>query len=380
MKVKQTIFSVIFICIYICLNYYIGIRISSSIESITKLNPLAFWSIFWLLSFSYLIGRFLKNILSLKVVNILSVIGYYWLGIMFFSLAVFPIVDIIILIVNRINYNNINYNPQILTAISSLFILIIFLLLFFVGSRNARQSSVYTIDINKSETTLKERINIVMVSDIHLGTIVGNRRLEKMVNEINRLNPDIIVIAGDIVDTEIEPFMNSNMAKNFSNLKSTYGTFATLGNHDILLGKGHIITEELRKNNVTVLRDEAILINNDFYIIGRDDIVINKFGTKRKDLKDITRNLDEDKFKIIIDHTPSSIGDSLNEKVNIHFSGHTHKGQIAPGNLITKRIFEIDHGYLVKEKLNVIVSSGYGTWGPPIRLGSKSEIVNVIVE
>ncbi len=380
MKIKEKIFLVIFIGIYIGLNYYIVIRIFENINYTINLNKLLFRSIFWILSLSYIIGRFLKDILSLKFINILSVIGYYWLGVMFFSLAVFPIIDIIRLTVNRIDYNNINYNSQIVTIGTSLVILIVFLVLFFIGSKNARESQVYTIDINKNETTLKKKINIVMVSDIHLGTIIGNKRLEKMVNEINNLNPDVVVIAGDIVDTEIEPFINYNMAKKFAGLKSTYGTFATLGNHDILLGKGDIIAKELSENNVTVLRDEAILINNDFYIIGRDDTIINKLGRKRKDLKDITKTLEKNKFKIVIDHTPSSISDSLNEKVNIHFSGHTHKGQITPANLITKRIFEIDHGYLVKEKLNVIVSSGYGTWGPPIRLGSKSEIVNVTIK
>jgi hypothetical protein len=218
-----------------------------------------------------------------------------------------------------------------------------------------------------------------MVSDIHLGIRIGNNRVRKMIQEINELKPDLVIIAGDIVDTEIEPFINNNMAEEFSKIKAKYGTFATLGNHDLIKGNGDIITEELRKNGVIVLRDEAFLVNDSFYVIGRDDSVINRLGSTRDTLKNIIKDIDKSKFQIVIDHTPNSINESREVGVHLHFSGHTHRGQIAPCNLVTKKMFEIDHGHLQKENLSVIVSSGYGTWGPPVRIGSKSEIVQVKV-
>ena len=380
MKGKEIVFSLVFISLYIVVNYYIGSRFIKSIDSFYNINPIMFWIGFWIIAFSYIIGRFLKGFININIVNFLSMVGYYWIGIVFFSLAVLPIIDIGRIIVNKTLGKNIDFNARLMTAGISLVILAVFIILFILGSMNARKSIVYKIEIDRAETNLEDNLNIVMVSDIHLGTIVGSKRLEKMVNEINQLKPDIVIIAGDIVDTEIEPFINANMAKGFEKINSTYGTFASLGNHDLILGKGDIITEELRKYGVNILRDESVLVNDSFYIIGRDDSVVNRLGAKRKDLEAITKNLEKEKFKIVIDHTPNSIAESELEGVNLHFSGHTHRGQVIPGNLITKRIFELDYGHLIKKDLHVIVSCGYGTWGPPIRLGSKSEIVNVIIE
>ena len=170
------------------------------------------------------------------------------------------------------------------------------------------------------------------------------------------------------------------MAKEFSNIKSTYGTFATLGNHDLMTNETDTIVSELEKNKVKVLRDEAVLIDKSFYIVGRDDISINRFESQRKSLDSIVANLDINIPKIVIDHTPTSLDESLDAGVNLHFSGHTHAGQLTPGNLVTERLFEIDHGYLNKDELHVVVSSGYGTWGPPLRIGSKSEIINVKIQ
>ncbi len=380
MKGKEILFSVVFIGLYISLNYYVGTRFLKGINSFYNINEMIFWIGFWLIAFSYIIGRFLKGTISINIINFLTKVGYYWIGIIFFSLAVLPIIEIGSILLNRTLGKNINLSSRLMTAGASIVILTVFIVLLILGSINARKSAVYKINMDRAETSLNENLNIIMVSDIHLGTIVGSKRLEKMVNEINILKPDIVIIAGDIVDTEIEPFINGNMAKGFENIKSTNGTFAALGNHDLILGKGDIIAEELTKYGVNVLRDESVLINDSFYVIGRDDSVVNRLGISRKDLKVITKNLDKDKFKIVIDHTPNSIAESELEGVNLHFSGHTHRGQVIPGNLITKRVYEIDYGHRIKNNLHVIVSCGYGTWGPPIRLGSKSEIVNVIIE
>ncbi|WP_294188529.1 metallophosphoesterase [uncultured Clostridium sp.] len=255
---------------------------------------------------------------------------------------------------------------------------LLFIILIVIGSYNAKSSYVKSFDIKINKENLKEPLNIVMVSDIHLGNIIKNNNLKNMVNEINNLNPDLVIIAGDIIDSDITPFLNHNMTVEFSNIKSTYGTFAVLGNHDILTKEEDTIVNLLKENSVTVLRDESILINDEFYIIGRDDITVSRYTNEpRATLKDLTKNLDKSKPLIVIDHNPKYIDESLDANIDLQLSGHTHRGQIIPGNLVTNKIFEVDYGYLKKDNLNVVVSSGYGTWGPPIRLGSRSEIVQI---
>lgn len=377
MKLKYIPLISIFLSLYVFLNYYIGKTILKSLNNFLHLKQIWFWFVFGIIALSYVISMLIGKFLPENLNNIFNLLGSYWMAFFMYALILFPIMGLINLIITRFNINNTTIN--IINLIQILLISALFIIFGVLGSFNAKDSYVNYLTIPIEKYILNTDLNIVMVSDIHLGNIIGNKRLSKMVEEINNLNPDVVLIAGDIVDTDITPFLNNNMAKEFSKIKSTYGTYATLGNHDLMTNSDKIIESELELNKVNVLRDEAILINESFYIIGRDDISINRIGRKRESLDNITNDLDKSKLKIVIDHTPTSIDESLNSKIDIHFSGHTHAGQITPGNLVTKKLFEIDHGHLQKDNLNVIVSSGYGTWGPPIRIGSKSEIINVIL-
>ncbi|MCR1950123.1 MULTISPECIES: metallophosphoesterase [unclassified Clostridium] len=293
-----------------------------------------------------------------------------------YTLLTFPIIGIINIIVSKSPLSNNLSNKYYIYQ--TILITVIFIIITIIGSFNAKNSYVKSFDIDINKESLKEPINVVMVSDIHLGNIIKNKRLSKMVKEINTLNPDIVIIAGDIIDSDIKPFLDYNMGSEFSKIKSTYGTYASLGNHDIMTKAENQIVSVLEENSVKVLRDESILINDSFYIIGRDDITINRFSENdRTSLLDLTHNLDKSKTMIVIDHNPKYINESLDANIDLQLSGHTHKGQITPGNVVTDKIFEIDYGYLKKDNLNVVVSSGYGTWGPPIRIGSRSEIIQI---
>ncbi|HWI54984.1 MAG TPA: metallophosphoesterase, partial [Desulfobacteria bacterium] len=122
-------------------------------------------------------------------------------------------------------------------------------------------------------------------------------------------------------------------------------------------------------------------VADSFYIVGRDDKSGSRFtGHKRKNLQDIISAVDRSLPVIVMDHQPTNLGETERAGVDLQVSGHTHRGQLFPNHLITRRIYEVDYGYLRKGNLNVIVSSGYGTWGPPIRVGSVAEIVDINVE
>ena len=187
-----------------------------------------------------------------------------------------------------------------------------------------------------------------------------------MKNIINSLNPDIVLIAGDLIDMNLEPVLEKNMLKELSDIKTKYGVYFALGNHDIYGKKAALLTATLREEGVIVLRDEKVLVNDKLYIAGRDNF-------SKKPLKDIIGD-HSDKPVILIQHTPDTIEETVENKIDLQVSGHTHKGQFFPGNLFTKRIFLIDYGLKKISDSNILVSSGYGTWGPPIRIGSSSEI------
>lgn len=376
MKDKYIIFFTIFFSLYSILNFYIGKVILKGLKIITNISSLIFWIIFCTLASSYIISMVHTKYLSQNLIDFFSLIGSYWLGLLMYSSVAFPILGLINFILKKASYFS-----NIIYTIETVLLTVVFIIFIIIGSYNANHSYVKSFDINIDKKTLNEPLNIVMVSDIHLGNIVKNNKLKTMVTEINGLNPDLVIIAGDIIDSDITPFLNHSMSIEFSNIKSKYGTFAVLGNHDILTKEEDAIVNILKENSVTVLRDEVVLINDEFYIIGRDDITVSRYSNEpRATLEDLTKDLDKSKPLIVIDHNPKYMDESLNANIDLQLSGHTHRGQIVPGNLVTNKMFEVDYGYLKKDNLNVVVSSGYGTWGPPIRLGSRSEIVQINLE
>jgi len=358
---------------YSLLVFVIGFILLKMIYAFFPIKPIIFWIIFIILSLFSFLTIFTSKHFKIKFYNTSYKIGSYWLILMLYAAAALPIIILIRYIIGEDKFDFFAYKGFYFYAIIIFFAL--YAILALTGTLNASFSKIksYEIVVNKH---LNKPINIVMVSDIHLGNIIRNKRLKKMVQTINSLNPDIIAIAGDIVDSNITPFTERNMAEEFSHLKSKYGTYAVLGNHDLMTKSIDKIIEILNENGVTVLRDEAILIDNSFYIIGRDDVTIKLYTKKnRKPLLDIIKELDKSKALILIDHNPKDVKESYSADIDLQLSGHTHKGQISPLNFLTKKAFEVDYGHLQKDNFNVIVSSGYGTWGPPIRLGSKSEIV-----
>ncbi len=224
---------------------------------------------------------------------------------------------------------------------------------------------------------------MVAVSDLHLGIIVDNHRLAELVTMINDLNPDIILLPGDIVDGDILPFIEQNMAETWHRLKPHFGIYAALGNHDYIGGQSANTISRLEQTGIKVLRDEVVLMENSFYLVGREDVYGSFFnGNEQKTLASIMAGIAQEPQKpvIVLDHQPVHLDEPWEQEVDLQLSGHTHRGQLAPLSLITEHIFEVDHGYLCKGQLQIIVSSGFGTWGPPIRVGSRPEILDILIK
>jgi predicted MPP superfamily phosphohydrolase len=232
------------------------------------------------------------------------------------------------------------------------------------------------LNIAKSAQNMKS-LRIAMASDIHLGTIVSNSRLEKFVNAINDINPDIILLAGDIVDEDIAPVIENNLGELRIKLKSKYGTYAVTGNHEYIGGVKEAV-DYLTAHKINMLSDQTIKIADAFYIAGREDRTIRQYsGKMRKSLNDILSGIDRKLPVILIDHQPFSLHVASEAGVDLQLSGHTHHGQLWPFNFLTSAIYELSYGYLHKGKTHFYVSSGYGTWGPPVRTSARPEIVDV---
>ncbi|MEN6461169.1 MAG: metallophosphoesterase [Syntrophomonas sp.] len=261
-------------------------------------------------------------------------------------------------------------------------VLLLVLLLVLYGTWNANHPVVknYEVSINKKAGNLDE-MRIVVVSDLHLGWIVGIDRMADMVKRINSLQPDLVLIAGDTIDEGIDPSAEQKIPAMIGMLNPRFGTYAVLGNHEYISGNVQTTISNLDKAGIKVLRDQYVKVADNFYVVGRDDRSCKRYtGKERLALSKVMAGIDNKRLPIILlDHEPVDLNIAEEEGVDLQFSGHTHLGQLFPNNFITGLIYEDDWGYHKKANLQVIVSCGFGTWGPPIRIGNCPEILNVLV-
>jgi predicted MPP superfamily phosphohydrolase len=239
---------------------------------------------------------------------------------------------------------------------------------------------IRTLDLDILKTVKGSRdLHIVMASDIHLGTIIGKNRAACLVNKINSLNPDIIILDGDIVDEDLAPVIRQNLGESLKTLKAKLGVWAITGNHEYIGGVIPAV-DYLVAHGIKFIRDSSVLIDNRFYLVGREDRDKLRFtGQPRKSLEEVMRDVDHSCPIILLDHQPFNLSNAAAQGADLQLSGHTHHGQLFPLNLITNAIYELSYGYKKIGQTHFYVSSGFGSWGPPVRIGTRPEIVDIML-
>lgn len=370
----------ILLVIYSAANYYVGWRGWQAL----KLSSSPIWSLCYkvvmiLFALAYPLARLGEGRLPSIWMDNLTFFGSLWLGTLYYLCLFTLLIDLLRFFDRRKKFlpQKLVQRPLMITTVT----VCTTLLLISYGTWNARHplTQNYEITIPKTAGSL-ETLQVVMVSDIHLGNIINNKRLTKIVNRINQLEPDIVLFAGDIIDSKVDVLSNQDMIDNFARLKPKFGTYAIFGNHEYFDQKPEMAMQYLEQGDVHVLRDQIALIADAFYLVGRDDLSKKRYtGIPRQDLGTIMTTIDRKAPIILLDHQPQNLQDGVEQGVDLQLSGHTHLGQLFPNSLVTKIIYELDWGYLRKESMQVIVSCGIATWGPPIRIGNHPEIVNITI-
>ncbi len=338
---------------------------------------------FVLIAYGYVFAKFLYKVLPPLLYDIWLGVGAIWFAFLVYFILSLLLVDIIRFFdskflflpeIFRSGSDNIKrYTALVLIAVVSIIV--------FLGNLNKRNIEIRTLELTipKGQSKLSE-LNVVMASDIHLSPIDGERLLTRIIDKMNSLNPDIVLLAGDIVDDKAEILEAREIGKSFHKLKSKYGVYTINGNHEFINGveASVLYAEHL---GIKTIRDNYIFIDSSFYVVGREDRSMPQFiGKQRKSLEDIISDIPKDYPMILLDHTPFNLEEAERNNIHLQLSGHTHHGQIWPANLITKMIYEVSWGYKKKGNTHFYVSSGAGTWGPPVRTGSSSEIVNLKIK
>lgn len=369
---------IVMLSIYGGANYYIARKIYQWLSLVFPyLNTRLYVGIYIFIAFSMILV-FLP--LPSIVKNIISWLSAHWMGIFIYLLLFIVIANLVILIGNMVNIIP-NPIPESIHFYTGLIVILLTTSFVTYGLYNANQIKHVSYDIQMKEDYFLEDIKIVLISDLHLGAVNSEKRLESIVKKINQLEPDIVSIAGDIFNDDYTAIRNPEEAIDLlSGIKTKHGVYGSLGNHD---GGGTFddMVRFLERSNIKLLSDEHVIINDEFILIGRvDPSPIGGFkGLQRKEIADILTSIDDINMPIVVmDHTPTKL-EQYDGIADLVLAGHTHRGQIFPGNLITNAIFEVDYGYYQKDATSphVIVSSGVGTWGMPMRVGSNNEIVSI---
>lgn len=324
-------------------------------------------------------------------------ISTYWIGIMLYSLLYVVLFDLLRLIAKHTKLKNtLLFSRGSVISIGSVVVACAVATCLY-GIFNARNIKVneYSVTVNKSCGSDKH-LKAVLVADLHMGYAIGVDHITNMVEKINEQDADIVIIAGDIFDNSYDGMDDPEGIKaQLKSIKSKYGVYAVYGNHDIdekiLMGftfdwggkqlNSEKMTNFIKECDIKLINDESVLINDEFYLVGRRDT--DKPSTEdgtRAEISELTKDLDKAKPIFVLSHEPDELQKTADAGADIDFSGHTHDGQLFPGNLTIGLFWENPCGMIKKDNMYSIVTSGVGVYGTFMRVGTDAEICSVDID
>ena len=381
--------------LYILINIYIVKWLIKWTETCSKIFKNKIIKYIVIITYIFFASSFITGFfLPYKKIKI---IGNYFLGVIQYIVLIVVLADLIRILLKKTKIVNEKILSSKITFIISGSICILLTILLSTYGVIHSKKIVYTdYNVNIDKITNIDNLKISLVSDIHLGYNTHLSHIKKMVDMINNSNSDLVLIAGDIFDNNYEAIGNDeDIINELKRIKSKYGVYAVYGNHDIdekiLAGftfnwdKSEVLIdprmeEFLSKSNIKTLRDETILIDDSFYLIGRLDY--HKYGIKineRKTIEELIKDIDIEKPIIVLDHEPYELNELSNNNVDLDLSGHTHNGQMFPSNILLKVIWDNPYGLLKVGNMTSIVTSGIGVYGPNMRVLTTAEVVNINV-
>jgi predicted MPP superfamily phosphohydrolase len=372
-----------FIITALAVNLIIIVYVASRIASYFQVNRL----IPLLLSFAIVIIFFFSRTAAFSAMGGLGKLSSYAYGLLICALFCALLVDIL-----RLFRRLFIKRPESQRLIRGGYLALL-VMLFSVGvyMQAVPRTVYYSVSIDKPANI--EKLRIVHLSDIHLSEQTDADYIKNMVQRVNALNPDVIVITGDTLDNRLQPYLDQDLAQYFAQLKAPYGTLLIYGNHEYYGiarnedNRQEDVAAAFGQGNMTVLQDQRYpLADSGIIVVGRDDYAGSLSGNTRLPLETLLADIDISNTPVILlDHQPYNLDNAADNGIDLMLSGHTHAGQIFPITLVVKHIYQNPWGIYQLHKDNgqtftSIVSSGYGIWGPYIRLLTRSEIVVVDLE
>ena len=328
----------------------------------------------------YSIGFIFYRHLPEAVTQFIRVMGTSWMLFLLYNGGLWLIIDLANMIRQKLSHKpwSIKRQSQRFKIVTYLIPMVVVTAIMVQGRYRFMHPVVQQvpITINKSAGEM-DSVRIAMIGDLHMGYMINRYHTKRFVDLIMAQQPDLILFVGDIIEGHIEPIVQQRMDEELSRLHSPLGVFTCTGNHEYR----HDTEEKIQlldNAGITVLRDSAVLIDSSFYVVGREDKVV----PTRKPLREILsgQSVEMSRPVIVLNHTPDNLAEEADAGADIALYGHTHHGQVFPGNIATELTFEVAHGYKKKKNTHIYVTSGIGLVGPQYRIGTVSEMVMLTVK
>lgn len=348
------------LALYVGANVYIFLRLMQVLSAMPMTLRMVLGVVYWLAACGMFISFGLRNVAMPEFLHrALHIVGTSWL---LFTLYM----TVALLLTDAVRWIVPSFQHGVWYALGLTLTILV------AGYINYRHPRVEHITIETEKPIEGGRLRLVAISDVHLGRGTTRSDLARYVSIINSENPDMVLIVGDLIDNSIMPVESVDMCREFERVDARYGIYMAAGNHEYISG-----IEECRNylntTPIKLLSDSVALPMDGVEIICRDD----RYNRRRARLDSLLAASDKEHFLIVLDHQPNAIAESQKSNIDLHLSGHTHRGQVFPLNILTDHLFEQSHGYRKWGDTHAYVMTGLSLWGPPFRIGTHSEMLVV---
>jgi hypothetical protein len=353
------------ITIYFGMHYYVYTRIANGL-SLAGIPRIVLLSVFYFGALSFFAVEIISRYTDSMLLCPYSYFGEIWVGMITMALSIFVIQDI----------SRIFIHGQLFRYYSTIAALV---LLFVSGGYSVYNATsiLETKEIKINTPKLPQNLSgfsIVQLSDIHINSFTSSKWLQNIVDKANGLNPDIIVLTGDLLDADITKF--DDFCGILKKLRSKYGVYAVSGNHEMYMGM-NLFYKAAKETGFTIIDNKEVLIEDNIRLAGVGYNGDRDGKISESALKEIISGNPDNANKplVLLSHYPNNFDIASKLGVDLQLSGHTHAGQIPPMDLIIYFVFKYPWGLYQKGSSYIYTTVGSGFWGPPMRLFSRSEVV-----
>ena len=367
-------FRIMLLAIYIAPAMYVFFRLRNYFSDKTRRKYFSFLYIVFIFSFPFI--ELLSHSSSVPWITKFTKIGYYSLPYLLYLFLIVLFVDLVLALNHLMKIIPISTIKN-LTFRKKVFAMILTVPLLIVTAGALQHGNIqinsYRINIPKKSSDLNH-LKIAFTADLHLKGITDKPIVDSFVSKINSLNPDLVLLVGDIIEGDRQDAEMTVLEQALRTINSKYGVYATYGNHESHGGISNL--DFFNNSSIKILQDSFVQIGKSFYLIGRNDLRSNARKTTGELLNGIKNSLPI----IMLDHRPSDFSNVSITNADIHVSGHTHNGQLFPINYITSYIYDLSWGYKKINGTHFFVTSGLQAWGPAVKTTGTSEIIVIDID